>query len=176
MEEEFEVRDIIADLIEKEDEKGLEALLSERDLEIRIKTVEVEQREHKNFEVLVPVRKNYWEESCSVVVPHRTVVMPAREVADTCAYMGNLRVLIFLRKKTVDALHNLSIRRKMGRDATLYIPETRLVERYLAEIGGELIWVIWGERRQVFQNIDALYESFQEVKAYCDIRKASGGS
>ena len=59
-----------------------------------------------------------------------------------------------------------------------------LLERYLAEIDGELIWAIWGNRHQVFQNTEALYksfqdapyESFQEVKAYHDIRKTSGDS
>ena len=56
-EEEFEVWDIITDLIENKDEERLEALLSERNLEFTIKTVEVEQRKHKKFEVLVPVRE-----------------------------------------------------------------------------------------------------------------------
>ena len=184
-EEEFEVRNIIADLIEKEDEERLEALLSERNLELTIKTVEVEQREHKEFEVLVPVRENYWEESCSVVIPHRNIALPAREITEyLCLYGQPQSFDLFEKENGRRASITFQYGEKWGETQHCTYLRQDLLERYLAEIGGELIWVIWGERRQAFQNIDALYESlqdapyesFQEVKAYCDIRKASGGS
>ena len=184
-EEEFEVRNIIADLIEKEDEERLEALLSERNLELTIKTVEVEQREHKEFEVLVPVRENYWEESCSVVIPHRNIALPAREITEyLCLYGQPQSFDLFEKENGRRASITFQYGEKWGETQHCTYLRQDLLERYLAEIGGELIWVIWGERRQAFQNIDALYESlqdapyesFQEVKTYCDIGKVSGGS
>ena len=184
-EEKFEVQNIIADLGKKKDEEGLQTLFDERNLEFTIKTVEVEKREHKRFEVLVPVRKNYWEESCSVVVPHRTVVMPAREITEYLCLYGQPQTFDLFEKES-DRRASITFRYGEGWGEVQQFTYLRqdLLERYLAEIDGELIWVIWGERRQAFQNIDELYESlqdapyepFQAVKTYCDIRKASGGS
>ena len=177
-EEEFEVQNIIADLIEKEDEERLEALLSEHNLELTIKTVEVEQREHKEFEVLAPVRKNYWEESCSVVIPHRNIALPAREITEClCLYGQPQSFDLFEKENGRRASITFQYGEKWGETQHCTYVRQDLLECYLAEIDGELIWVIWGERRQAFQNINALYESlqdapyesFQEVKAYCDI-------
>ena len=86
--EEFEIRGLITDLLANEDEGKLEALFNERNLEPRIKTVETEQRKHKKFEVLVPVRENYWAESCSAVIPPRTIALPAREIAEYLCLCG----------------------------------------------------------------------------------------
>ena len=184
-EEEFEVRNIIEDSIEKEDEERLDALFIERNLELTIKTVEVEQREHKEFEVLVPVRENCWEESCSVVIPHRNITLPAREITEyLCLYGQPQSFDLFEKENGRRASITFQYGEKWGEVQHCTYVRQDLLERYLAEIDGELIWVIWGERRQAFQNINALYESlqdapyesFQEVKAYCDIRKASEGS
>lgn len=119
------------------------------------------------------------------MIPHRTIVLPAREIAEYLCLYGQPQSFDLFEKENS---RRASITFRYGEkwDETQHFTYLRqdLLERYLAEIGGELIWVIWGERRQVFQNINALYESlqdapykpFQEVKVYCDIRKASGGS
>ena len=177
--EEFEIQGLITTLIENEDEEGLEALFSERNLEPRIKTVENEKRKYKKFEVLVPVRKNYWEESCSVVIPARTITLPAREIAEYLCLCGQPQSFDLFEKDGRRASITFQYGEKWGEVQQFTYIRQDLLERYLAKIGGELIWVIWGERRQAFQNIDALYESlqdapyepFQEVKTYCDIRK-----
>ena len=182
--EEFEVWNIIQDLIENEDKEGLETLLSEHNLEIRIKTDEIEQREHKKFEVLVPVRETYWEESCSVVIPHRTIALPAREITEYLYLYGQPQSFDLFEKDGRRASITFRYGEKWGETQHFTYLRQDLLERYLAEIGGELILVIWGERRQLSQNPDAPYEPlqdapyehFQEVKTYSDIQKISGDS
>ena len=176
--EEFELRHSIPDSIENDSNEKLEALLSERNLELRIKTVEREQRKHKKFEVLVPVRENYWEESCSVVIPHRTIVLPAREIAEYLCLCGQPQTFDFFEKEN-GRRASITFRYGQGLWETQHFTYLRqdLLERYLAEIDGELIWVIWGERRQLSQNPDApyeslqdaLYEPFQKIMAYREI-------
>ena len=169
--EEFEVRNIIADLIENEDEEGLETLLSEQSLEIRIKKVENEKRQYKEFEVLVPVRENYWEESCSAVIPHRTITLPAREIAEYLCLCGQPQTFDLFEKEN-GRRASITFRYGKGWGETQHFTYLRqdLLERYLAEIDGELIWVIWGNRHLVSQSAHTPYESFQEVKAYRDIK------
>jgi len=180
--EELEIRGLIADLIENEDAERLEALLSEQNLEIEIKKVENEKRKYKKFEVLVPVRENYWEESCSIVIPQRTIVLPAREITEYLRLYGQPQNFdLFEKENGRRASITFQCGEKWGNTQHFTYLRQDLLERYLAEIGAGLIWVIWGERRQLSQNPDAPYEPlqdapyehFQEVKAYSDIQKIS---
>ena len=174
--EEFEFRESIYNLIEQGNEKALQARLNELNLEISITTVEVEKPEHQAFKVLVPLRENYWEESCSAVIPHRTVALLAREIAETFSLYGRPQSFDLFEKdgKRASITFCYGEEWKDKQDFT-YLRED-LLERYLAETDAELIWVIWGERRQVSENPGAPYKYFHEVKAYRDIRKASGDS
>ena len=182
-EEFIEFRLHINELIAREDDEALKALLSEQNLEIAVKTVEVEKPEHKKFEVLVPVRENYWEESCSVMVPHRTIVLPAREITEYLCLSGQPQSFDLFEKDS-NRRASISFRcgEKWGNTQHFTYLRQNLLERYLAE--AELIWIIWGKRRQLSQNPDAPYEPlqgapyehFQEVKAYSGIQKASGDS
>lgn len=175
--DDFELWDTTRKLIEKGDEKRLNELLRERNLEIRIKTVDEEKLEHKDFEVLVPVRDNSWEESCSAANPHRSIAIPAREIADSLDLYGH--------PQSFDLFEKINGKRASisFRDGEIwgnvqhftYLRQD-LLEHYLAEIDGELIWVIWGNRHLVSQNPDDPYENFQYVKAYRDMQKTSGGS
>ena len=175
--EEFEIRGLITDLIENEDVERLEALLSEQNLEIKIKTVENEKRKYKKFEVLVPVRENYWEESCSIVIPHRTIALPAREIAEYLRLYGQPQSFdLFEKENGRCASITFQYGEKWGETQHFTYLREDLLERYLAKIGGELIWVIWGNRRLVSENPDDPYKNFQEVKTYHEIQKISGDS
>ena len=174
--EEFEVWNIIQDLIGNEDKEGLETLLSEHNLEIRIKTDEIEQRERKEFEVLVPVRENCWEESCSVVIPERTITLPAREIAEYLCLCGQPQSFDLFEKEGRRASISFRYGEKWGEMQHFTYLREDLLERYLEEINGELIWVIWGECRQllqgdqVFQDIDIPYKLFRDIKSYPHIK------
>ena len=156
-----------------------------RTLKSKLKTVENEKLKYKEFEVLAPVRKNYWEESCSVVIPQRTIVLPAREIAEYLRLYGQPQSFdLFEKENGRCASITFQYGEKWGETQHFTYLRQDLLERYLAKINGELIWIIWGERRQLSQNPDvpyeplqdAPYEHFQEVKTYRDIQEASGGS
>ena len=175
--DDFELWDTTRKLIEKDDEKRLNELLRERNLEITIKTVDQEKLEHKDFEVLVPVRDNCWEESCSAANPRRSIAIPAREIADSLDLYGHPQSFdIFEKVNGKRASISFRDGEIWGNVQHFTYLRKNLLERYLAEIDAELIWVIWGNRRLVSQNPDDPYENFQEVKTYRDIQEASGNS
>lgn len=156
----------IENLIERDDWETIEAQLHERGFELITKTVEVEQKEYQTFKILFPVRDNNWSDSRSSVVPGRGVITPSRQIAETFNLCGQPQSFDLFEKDGRRA--SITFRYGEGRGETqkfTYLRED-LLKRYLAEINGELIWVIWGERREVSQNRGAPYKSFQEVKVY----------
>lgn len=168
--EEFQFWHSEPHLIEKEDEEILKARLSEQNLEIDIKMVEVEQPKYQQFEALVPVRDNCWEESCSAANPHRSIAIPAREIADSLNLYGHPQSFDLF-EKVNGKRASISFRdgEIWGNVQHFTYLRQDLLERFLNELGGELIWIIWGNRRKVSQNPDDPYENFHEVKIYRDI-------
>ena len=175
--DDFELWDTARKLIENDDEKRLNELLREGDLEITIKTVDEEQLEHKDFEVLVPVRDNVWEESNSAANLRRSIALPNREISDCLNLYKKPQFFDFFEG---DGNRRASISFRYGdiwsNPQSFTYLRRDLLERFLAEIGGELIWVIWGNRLLVSENYDGPYKNFQEVKTYRDIQKGSGDS
>ena len=156
----------IADLIERGDWETIEAQLHERGFELTTKTVEVEQKKYQTFKILFPVRGNNWSDSWSSAVPGRGVITPSRQIADTFSLCGQPQNFDLFEKNGRRA--SITFHRGEGWGETqkfTYLRED-LLKRYLAKINGELIWVIWGERREVSQNRGTPYKSFQEVKVY----------
>ena len=149
--------------------------MCERNLEITIKTVDEEKFEHKDFEVLVPVRYNCCEESRSAANPRRSIALPNREISDCLNLYKKPQSFDFFEK---DNNRRASISFEYGdiwsNSQNFIYLRGDLLERFLAEIGGELIWVIWGNRLLVSENYDGAYKTFQEVKIYYEIQKTSG--
>ena len=175
--DDFELWDTTRKLIEKDDEQRLNELLRERNLEITIKTVDEEKFEHKDFEVLVPVRYNCCEESRSAANPRRSIALPNREISD-CLNLYKKPQSFELFEK--DSNRRASISFEYGdiwsNSQNFTYLRRDLLDNFLAEICGELIWVIWGNRLLVSENYDGPYKNFQEVKTYRDIQKGSGDS
>ena len=166
----------ITNLIETRNWQMIEAQLHKRGFELTMETVNVEQPEHQEFEMLVPVRENHWSDSSSAAVPSRSVAIPIRQIAETFNLHGQPQSFDLFEKDGKRASISFCYGEawKDKQDFT-YLRED-LLERYLAKIGGELIWVIWGNRRLVSENPDDPYENFQEVKTYHEIQKVSGDS
>ena len=167
----------ISDLIKKKDWKAVKAQLREQDLEPEIKAVEVEKPKYHAFEVLIPVRENCWEESCSAANFHRTIALPAREIAESLGLCGRPQGFdLFEKENGRRASISFRYGEKWGEMQHFTYLREDLLERYLEEINGELIWVIWGERHQILQdfqisqNITTPYKHFQEVVTYHHIR------
>jgi len=168
--------DSITDPIEKEDEETLKARLREQNLDITIETVETEVPEYQTFEVLVSVRENNWEDHRSAMNANRSVAIPSRQIVETFGLCGQPQSFDLFEKDGRRASISFRYGEKFGEMQYFTYLRQDLLERYLAEIDRELIWIIWGERRQVSQNPGAPYKYFHEVKVYRDLQKASGGS
>ena len=175
-EEADEFLDSIAELIETENEETLKERLREQNLDITIETVEIEEPKYQTFEVLVPVRENNWEDHRSAINTNRSVAIPSRQISETLGLCGQPQSFDLFQKDGRRASISFRYGEKFGERQYFTYLRQDLLECYLTEIDRELIWVIWGERRQVSQNPGAPYKYFHEVKAYRDIRKASGGS
>ena len=164
----------IEDLIERDDWETIEAQLHERGFELTTKTVEVEQKEYQTFGILYPVRSNNWSDSQSSAVPGRSVITPSRQIAETLDLCGQPQSFDLFEKDGRRA--SITFHRGEGwgeMQKFTYLRED-LLDRYLSKINGELIWVIWGERREVSQNPDSPYKLFKEVKVYPHSQRASG--
>ena len=156
----------IENLIESEAWETIEAQLHERGFELTTKTVEVEQKEYQIFDILYPVRGNNWSDSQSSVVPGRGVIIPSRQIAKTLDLCGQPQSFDLFEKNGRRA--SITFHRGEGWGETqrfTYLRED-LLKRYLAEINGELIWVIWGERHPVVQNENTPYKLFKDIKVY----------
>ena len=168
--EAYKFLDSITNLIEKDDEETLNSLFREQNLDITSETVETEEPEYQTFKVLVPVRENNWEAYHSAIIPSRSVEIPSRQIVDMLGLCGQPQSFDLFEKENGK---RASITFRYGKEwgAMQHFTYLRqdLLERYLAEIDRELIWVIWGERRQVSQNPGAPYKYFHEVKTYRDI-------
>lgn len=175
--DDFELWDTTRKLIEKGDEQRLSGLLRERNLEMKIKTVDEEKFEHKDFEVLVPVRYNCCEESRSAANPRRSIALPNREISD-CLNLNKKPQNFDLFQK--DSNRRASISFEYGdiwsNSQNFTYLRRDLLDNFLAEICGELIWVIWGNRLLVSENYDGPYKNFQEVRTYREIQETLGNS
>ena len=165
-EEKNEFYGSIVDLIEVEDNEAIEARLCEQGLEASVETVEVEEPEHQTFEVLFPVRENNWEDHRSAIIDSRNVAVLSRQIAEIFSLCGQPQSFDLFEKDGRRASITFRYGEKWGeRQSFTYLRED-LLKRYLAEINGELIWVIWGERYLVSQNEAALYKPFKKIKIY----------
>ena len=165
-EEENDFFGSIVDLIEVEDDEAMEAQLREQGLEASVEMVEVEEPKYKTFELLSPVRKNGWEDHRSAIVGSRNVATPSRQIAKTFNLSGQPQSFDLFEKDGQRA--SITFGRGEGwreMQKFIYLRED-LLKRYLAKIGGELIWVIWGERYLVAENENTLYKSFKKAKTY----------
>ena len=174
--EQDEFWDSVKDLTEGEWEK-IKARLSEQNIECKMEIDEIEKPQYQEIEVLVPVRENNWEESCSAANPYRSIALPAREIAENLGLCGQSNSFdLFEKENGRRASISFRYGEIYGNVQHFTYLRKDLLERYLAEIGGELIWIIWGNRRLVSQNPGDPYENFQEVKTYSDIQKPFGDS
>ena len=128
--------------------------------------IEVEQQEARAFKVLIPVRVNYWVDSSSAVVPGRSIATPSREIVEAFSLYGQPQSFDFFQKDGDRASITFRYGQKWGeRQDFTYLRED-LLERFLAKIDGELIWVIWGHRYLALQDTDTHGKPFQDVRVH----------
>ena len=156
----------IEDLIERDDWETIEAQLHERGIELTTKTVEVEQKEYQTFKILSPVRGNHWSDSQSAAVPGRNVITLSRQIAETLDLCGQPQSFDLFEKDGKRASITFRYGEGWGETQRFTYLREDLLKRYLAEINGELIWVIWGERHPVVRNENTPYKLFKDIKVF----------
>ena len=153
-------------MIGMRDEEVIKAQLREQGLEPSVETVEVEQKEHQICKILFPVRDNNWSDSQSSAVPGRSIIVPSRQIAEALNLCGQPQSFDLFEKDGRRASITFSYGEKWGEGQSFTYLREDLLKRYLAEINGELIWVIWGERHPVVQNENTPYKLFKDIKVY----------
>jgi len=169
----------IKDLIEKDDEEGMDKLLSEQGLEAYSEKVKVERRveETEMFKVLTTVRNNNWEDYHSVIISGRSVLTPAKQIAKNLGLCG--------RPQTFDLFEKNNGRRAsitFGYGADWWHSSQKfafirqdLLAKFLGDSNTNLIWVMRGEREffsndtnehRAFANTHESYQPFQVVRTY----------
>ena len=132
----------------------------------RMETVEAEQKKDKKFKILVPVRKNCWEDYHSAIVAGRNVVTPSRQIAKTFRLHGQPQSFDLFEKDGRRASITFRYGEELDEMQQFTYLREDLLERYLAEINGELIWEIWGERRLAHPNQPTPYKTLKKIKIY----------
>ena len=166
----FYNRNSITNLIDTRIWETIKSQWHKRDFELKTKTVNVEHPEYQEFEMLVPVRENSWTDSQSAAVPGRNVTIPSKQIAETFSLCGQPQSFDLFEKDGRCASMTFRCGEEWGNTQDFAYLRQDLLESYLEKIGGELIWVIWGNRRLVSENPDDPYENFQDVKTYHEIQ------
>ena len=144
----------------------IETQLHKQGFELTMETVEIEQPEYQEFEMLVPVRENHWSDSSSAAVPGRSVAIPIRQIAETFSLHGHPQSFDLFENNGRQASATFCYGEEWGERQDFIYLRQDLLERYLAEIDGELIWVIWGEQSVVPRDKDTSYKLFHDAKVY----------
>lgn len=126
-------------------------------------------------QVLIPVRRDSWEDYHSVVNPGRSAITPAREITDVLRLVSRPQTFDLFapdgRRATIaleseDYYHTYQRLAYIRRD---------LLDSYLAQTSHSLIWAVWGERGVAapslsnhlpVADIDPTYKVFQSIHRY----------
>ena len=158
--------DSITNLIETENWETIEAEIHKRGFECTTETIEIEDPEYQIFEMLVPVRVNCWADSSSAAVPGRNVAIPIRQIAEAFSLHGHPQSFDLFENNGRQASATFCYGEEWGERQDFIYLRQDLLERYLAEIDRELIWVIWGEQSVVPRDKDTSYKLFHDAKVY----------
>ena len=173
--EKCEFWESIKDLTVDENSDMIQEKLSELNIDCNIEIDKIEKPVYEEIEALVPVRENIWEESCSGANPYRSIALPSREIAENLGlYMQSNSFDLFERENGKQASISFRNGKIYGDIQHFTYLRKDLLERFLIEEDGALIWVIWGNRRYTSQNPNDPYENFQDVKTYSDLQNPSG--
>ena len=139
--------------------------------EVTWETVKIEKKKYRKFQVLAPVRKHIWDDSLSAVIPSRYIAMPSRQIAEMFGLCGLPQSFDLFEQDGRRASITIRYGEEWSDMQQFSYLRRDLLERYLTEINGELIWVIWGQRFLAYQNDDGKSAAFQDVKTHRQIMK-----
>ena len=131
------------------------------------------------FNAFVPVRYNEWEYYHSSVNPDQSVLVPAKEIAESLDLCSQPQTFDLYEKNGDRASITIYWGEPWHTNHQLIFLRQDLLDRYLRENKLQLIWLVWGERQFKSERNEGLeefakehlpYKAFREIKSYGDIR------
>ncbi len=118
-------------------------------------------------QILSPVRLNNWEEYHSTIIHGQNVATPSRQIAECLDLCGAPQTYdLFEKDSGKRASFSIEFGQRWGNAQRFTYLRKDLLDRYLKERGEELIWIIYGDRRELTPNADGPYMLFHDVKVY----------
>lgn len=118
-------------------------------------------------QILPPVRLNNWEDYHSTIIHGQNVATPSRQIAECLDLCGASQTYdLFEKDNGKRASFSIEFGQKWGNTQRFTYLRKDLLDRYLKERGEELIWIIYGDRRELTSNADGPYTLFHDVKVY----------
>ena len=139
------------------------------DVEIGMETVKVKQPKYQTFKTLDPVRENNWEDYHSEIIPGRNIATPSRQIAEAFGLCGRPQSFNLFEKNGRCASITFRYGEKWRETQRFTYLREDLLRRYLSDINGELIWIIWGEQCLLSQNEDALTNRIEELMYFEEV-------
>jgi hypothetical protein len=166
--------DVINRLVGSDASSEMQVLLEKQNLELAEESIAVEayEEEYKVFQVLVPVRCNSWESYHSEIVQGRHVSTPAREITELLGLCGQPQTFDLFEKSGRRASISFRCVDRWHNEQNLTYLRQDLMERFLAGMGCDLIWILSGERSLLSTDASgevtgtACYKEFQSVEVY----------
>ena len=166
--------DSIMGTIGADGEESIEAKIRERGIEIEMETVKVEQPKCQTFKSLHPVRENNWESYHSAIFAGRNIATPSRQIAETFGLCGQPQSFNLFDKDGRCASMTFRYGQNLTDTQTFTYLREDLLKRYLEDIDGELIWVIWGEQCLISQDQDTSIKPFEEFREFEEVMAYRG--
>ena len=137
--------------------------------ELGVETVRVEQSNYQAFKILAPVRENSWESYHSAIIAGRNIATPSRQIAETFGLCEQPQSFNLFEKDGRCASMTFRYGHNLTESQTFTYLREDLLKRYLEDIDGELIWVIWGEQCLVSQDQDTSIKPFEELREFEEV-------
>ena len=137
--------------------------------EFGVETDSVEQSKSHACEILAPLRENNWESYHSAIIAGRNIATPSRQIAETLGLCGQPQSFNLFEEDGRCASLTFRYGHKLTDTQTFTYLREDLLKRYLEDIDGELIWVIWGEQCLISQDQDTSIKPFEELKEFEEV-------
>ena len=152
------------------------SVFSEEGILLVPKEQEVEVPDEKRvFKVFIPVRRSNYEDYHSSVSLGRSVLVPAKEIAEFLGLCSQPQTFDLYEENGKRASVTIRWGEPWHTEHHLIFLRRDLLERYLQENNLRLLWAVWGERQFRSKNYEDLekfakehapYKAFQEIKSY----------
>ena len=131
------------------------------------------------FKTFIPVRRNHWDGRPSSVTLSRSVLVPAKEIAEFLDLCSHPQTFDLYETNGKRASVTIQWGEHWHTEHDLIFLRQDLLDHYLQENNLCLLWAVWGERQFKSKNMEDLnafakehmpHKAFQEIESYGDTK------